>query len=99
VISKETEIWFVHFGFDPPLPLKIERTSDLGARVIGGKAGSHRTGHGENYWEKVVEVIKLGYVPVDVAKDIKRLDLNWTPLYEATLDQKIEAGFYVRQPQ
>ena len=67
--------------------------------MIGGKAGSHRTGHGENYWEKVVEVIKLGYVPVDVAKDIKRLDLNWTPLYEATLDQKIEAGFYVRQPQ
>jgi len=99
MISKETEIWFVHLGFEPPLPLKIERTSDLGARVIGGKTGSHRTGHGENYWDKVVEVIKLGYVPVDVAKDIKRLDLNWTPPDETTLDRTIEAGFYVRKPQ
>ena len=81
------------------MPLKIERTSDLGARVIGGKAGSHRTGHGENYWEKVVEVIKLGYVPVDVAKDIKCLDLNWTPPDETTLDQRIEAGFYIRKQQ
>jgi hypothetical protein len=94
VILQDSQIWFVHFGFEPPLPLKIERTNDLGAKVIGGRTGSHRTGHGENYWDKVVEVIRLGYVPVDVAKDIKRLDLNWTPPDEATLDQRIGAGFH-----
>lgn len=98
MVSTDREIWFVHFGFEPPLPLKIERTGDMGARVIGGTTGSHRTGHGENYWDKIAEVIKLGYVPVEVAKDIQRLDLNWTPPDETTLDQKIEAGFYVRRP-
>ncbi len=67
--------------------------------MIGGKTGSHQTAHGENYWDKVVEVIKLGYVPVDVAKEIKRLDLNWKPPDETTLDQKIEEGLYVRQLQ
>ena len=65
--------------------------------MIGGKTGSHRIGHGENYWDKIVEVIKLGYVPVDVAKDIKRLNLNWTPPDETTLDQTIEADFYLRK--
>jgi hypothetical protein len=94
MISQESQIWFVHFGFEPPLPLKIERTGDLGAQVIGGKTGSHRTGHGENYWDKVVEVINLGYVPVDVAKDIKRLDVNWKPPDETTLDQRISTGSY-----
>jgi len=78
--------------------LKIARTGDLGARVIGGKTGSHGTGHGENYWDKIAEVIKMGVVPVDVAKDIKRLDLNWTPPDETTLEQKTNAGFYARKP-
>ena len=78
--------------------MRIERTSDLGARVIGGMTGSHRTGHGETYWDKVVEVIKLGYVPVEVAKDIKRLPLDWTPPEEKTLDQRIKDEFYPRKP-
>ena len=95
MISQEKEIWFVHFGFQPPLPLKIERIDKLGAKVIGGKTGSHRTGHGETYWNKIVEVIKLGFVPVDVAQDIGQLPNDWSPPDPATLDEKIKGGLYV----
>ncbi len=95
MISQETEIWFVHLGFQPPLPLKIERTDRFGANVIGGKTGSHCTGHGETYWSKIVEVINLGFIPADVARDIGQLANDWLPPDLATLDEKIRTGFYV----
>lgn len=97
MISKLHEIWFVHLGFEPPLPLKLERTDNLGARVIGGKTGSHLTGHEETYWDKVVEVIQMGFVPVDVAKDIRRLPSDWTAPSILDLDYKVKEGFYVRK--
>ena len=94
-ISKIPDMWFVHPGFEPPLPLKIERTAGLGARIIGGKTGSHLTGHGETYWDKLVEVIKLGFVPVDVAKELGCLSDDWTPPDTERLDYTIKEGFYV----
>jgi hypothetical protein len=94
MISNEKEIWFVHLGFQPPLPLKIERNNGLGANVIGSKTGSHLTGHGETYWDIIVEVIKLGYIPVDVAREIKQLQEDWVPPEIGTLDKKIKDGFY-----
>ncbi len=97
MISQEKEIWFVHFGFQPPLPLKIERIGKLGAKVIGGKTGSHRTGHGETYWNKIVEVIKLGFVPVDVAQDTGLLPNDWSHPDPSTLDEKIKRGLYERK--
>ncbi|MGI8602324.1 MAG: hypothetical protein ACR2OZ_04925 [Verrucomicrobiales bacterium] len=95
MFSKLEEMWFVHLGFEPPLPLKLERTDGFGARVIGGKTGSHLTGHGETYWDKVVEVVKMGFVPVDVAQDIGRLSSDWTVPSLADLDYKVKEGFYV----
>ncbi|MFO7534493.1 MAG: hypothetical protein R6X19_02205 [Kiritimatiellia bacterium] len=94
MISQEKEIWFVHLGFQPPLPLKIERIDRFGANVIGGKTGFHCTGHGETYWSKIVEVIKLGFVPADVAQDIGQLGSDWSPPDSATLAERIKGGFY-----
>lgn len=94
MIAHDKEMWFVHLGYDPPLPLKIERIVDLGASVVGGKTGSHRTGHGETYWDKFVEIIKLGFMPVDVAKDLRKLSEDWTPPDESKLDKEIKGGIY-----
>lgn len=86
--------WFVHLRYDPPLPLKITREDGRSARVVGGKSGSHRTGHGETYWDKIVEIIGQGYVPVPVAKDLRMIDTAWQPPSESTLDERIRAGEY-----
>lgn len=87
-------IWFVHLGFKPPLPLKLEKDQALGAIVVGGKTGSHRTGHGETYWDKFVEIIKMGYVPVDVAQELQKLPFDWLPPQEDGLDGEIKKGAY-----
>lgn len=94
MIAHEKEMWFVHLGYDPALPLKFERIDSLGASVVGGKTGSHRTGHGETYWDKFVEITKLGFIPVDVAKDTKQISEDWTPPDESMLDEEIKGGFY-----
>ncbi len=73
---------------------KITRVGSGSARVVGGKTGSHRTGHGETYWDKIVEVIGQGYVPVAIAKDLRMIDAEWQPPDESTLDERIRAGEY-----
>ena len=95
MIPFEKQIWFVHLGYEPPLPLKVEILPNHAARVIGGKSGSHMTGHGESYWEKIVEVIRLGFVPSEVAKDLGFLRPDWTPPDEGQLDNKIKGGSYL----
>jgi len=40
MIRENEVIWFVHLGYDPPLPLRLQRTSGFGAEVVGGKTGS-----------------------------------------------------------
>lgn len=97
MISKEWAIWFVHLSFQPPLPLNIQRSGGLSAVVTGGTTGSHRTGHGETYWDKLVEVIKLGFLPVDVAKELGLLPKDWTAPDPATLDENIRNGVYLRK--
>ena len=93
MLEKEQSFWLVHVGYEPPLPLQFERTG-LGAAITGGKTGSHRTGHGETYWGKFVEVIKLGYIPVEVAKEIGVLGSGWSPPDPQTLDIEIQRGAY-----
>lgn len=88
----DREIWFIHLNYDPPLPLRFQRTQGLGARVTGGKSGSHFTGHGETYWDKLVEIVRLGYVPATVAKEIRVLEEAWTPPNPEELDERIQRG-------
>lgn len=94
MIQENEAIWFVHLGYDPPLPLRFQRTVNLGAEVIGGKTGFHETGHGETYWDKLIEVIKLGYIPVSVAKETGQLDSKWTEPDISKLDESIAKGDY-----
>lgn len=79
MIRKNEVVWFVHLQYEPPLPLCLRRIGEVGAHVDGGKTGPHSTGHGETYWDKLVEIIKLGYVPVAVAKELGTLDQAWQP--------------------
>lgn len=94
MMPKNTDLWFVHCNYDPPLPLKLERDSSLGARVVGGKTGTHYTGHGETYWDKFREIISLGFVPSEVAKEIKAIGDGWSPPEEKALDERIARGDY-----
>jgi len=87
-------IWFVHLSYEPPLPLCYRRIEDKSAEVIGGKTGSHRTGHSESYWDKLKELIGLGYIPAEIAKDLELLDLNWIPPKMDDIDNKIKEGYY-----
>lgn len=94
-ISEINDIWFVHLGFEPPLPLKFERTAGLGAQIRGGKTGSHMTGHGETYWDKFAEIIRLGFIPADIAKELGYISIDWAPPDTENLDNQIREGFYV----
>jgi hypothetical protein len=94
MIRENEVIWFVHLGYDPPLPLRLQRTSGFGAEVVGGKTGSHVIGHGETYWDKLTEIIKLGYMPVSVVQELGQLDDNWIPPNIETLDFEISNEKY-----
>jgi hypothetical protein len=94
MFSKMNQMWFVHPGYTPPWPLKIEVLPNHAARVTGYKFGSYVTGHGEHYWDKISEVIRMGFVPVDIAKDLNLLDIDWEPPDERDLDCKIKECFY-----
>jgi hypothetical protein len=98
MISKK-EIWLVHPGYEPALPMKIEILPGHAARITGGKTGSHMTGHGETYWDKIVEVIRLGFVPSEVAKDLGLIPIDWLPPNESELDEMIERGNYILKRQ
>ena len=69
--------WFVHER--DGTPLGFIRLTKGGAFVIGGKTGSHLTGHGESYWKKITEIVALGYVPVEIAVELGTLPSSWTP--------------------
>ncbi len=71
--------WFVHLKKKPLVTLGFIRSSKGSAFVIGGTTGSHFTGHGESFWDKYKEIISLGYVPVEVAKDLGQLSSEWKP--------------------
>jgi hypothetical protein len=97
MISQERGVWFIHPNYDPPLPLRIQRVGELGALVTGGISGTHRTGHGQTYWDKLVEVIKLGYVPVPVAKELRLISSDWSPSVGDELDKQIASVDYKRK--
>jgi len=44
---------------------------------MGGRTGSHQTGHGETYWSKFKEVIDHGYIPLEDANDLRLLPQGW----------------------
>ena len=94
MIFDDDIIWFVHLGYEPPLPLRLKRLNVRGAEVVGGKSGSHITGHGESYWDKIVEIVKYGYIPVNVAKDIGLLDASWNPPNIKSLDKLVSRGVF-----
>lgn len=71
--------WFIDPDSRPLIALGFVRTNKDGALIIGGKTGTHFTGHGESYWKKFAEIIALGYTPVEVAQDLKMLPMNWLP--------------------
>jgi hypothetical protein len=89
------ELWMIHPGYSPPLPLLFRRRGRIGAEVIGGKTGSHQTGHGEAYWHKLIELFNLGYIPVDVAQELGMIADGWKPPALETLDRTISQGRYV----
>lgn len=76
-IEKGYVHWFIHEV--NKTPLGFIRLSKAGALVIGGKTGTHLTGHGESYWKKLKEIISLGYIPVEIAAELKLLPLDWSP--------------------
>jgi len=86
------KIWFVHLNYIPPLPLCYCRINGKQAEIFGGKTGSHRTGHSESYWDKLKEIIELGYVPVDVAKDLGLLTSDWKPPPIEDINKKVREG-------
>ena len=69
-------IWFIH-SRETSISLGFIRTSNNGATIIGGKTGTHKTGHGESYWDKMKEIISQNYIPIDVARDLNILPSNW----------------------
>ena len=76
MIHDGESIDLVHPGFDPPVPLRFTRLG-TGASIQGGRSGSHATGHGESYWAKFKEIVDLGYIPVEDARDLNLLPANW----------------------
>jgi hypothetical protein len=71
--------WFVHPSAVPPVPLGYIRDDRGGAFVIGGKTGSHYTGHGESWWAKLADIAALGYIPVEVAIRQRLIPTDWSP--------------------
>jgi hypothetical protein len=71
--------WFVHPSAVPPVPLGYIRDNRGGAFVIGGKTGSHYTGHGESWWAKLSEIAALGYIPVELASRQRLITTDWSP--------------------
>ena len=70
--------YFVHPS--PPIStLSFVRLPSGGAEVCGGRTGSHRTGHGESWWDKLREIIGLGYIPVNIARERGIIFDQWQP--------------------
>jgi hypothetical protein len=70
--------FFVH-PRPPIVALAFVREPSGGARILGGRTGSHHTGHGESWWDKFSEVVRLGYIPVEVARERGIITQDWQP--------------------
>jgi hypothetical protein len=71
--------WFVDPSTTPPTSVGYIRDHRGGAFVIGGRTGSHYTGHAESWWDKLVLFASAGYVPADVAIRTEILPKDWAP--------------------
>jgi hypothetical protein len=77
LIEPKKVYWFIEP--DSPLtPLSFIRAG-RGAFVIGGKTGSHLTGHVETWWDKLLLIGSLGYIPVELAIGGKLIPEDWAP--------------------
>jgi len=94
MINKNETIWFVHPQYNPPLPLRFQRTNGFSAKIIGGRFNDHNTGHIETYWDKFIEIIKLGYIPITVAQESGILSDEWQPPSVELLKNDIDNGKY-----
>ena len=96
LVEPQKLCWFVHLGFAPPTPLGFVRDTRGGALVIGGRTGSHCTGHGESWWEKLCEIASLGYIPVELALHRSLIPADWAAPElsdkDAYLVQRIHRG-------
>lgn len=77
IIEQRQIHWFIHER--DQTPLGFARLRNGGALILGGKTGSHLTGHGESYWKKLKEVINLGYMPAETAMELKVIQPSWVP--------------------
>jgi hypothetical protein len=78
MLEAECVHYFVH-PRPPVVALGFVRERSGGARILGGRTGSHHTGHGESWWDKFVEIISLGYIPLDVARQRGIIGSDWLP--------------------
>ena len=69
--------WFIHKV--DRTPLGFIRLTNGGAAVLGGKTGSHITGHGVTYRKKLNEIKALGYMPVEIAMELRLVAPTWSP--------------------
>jgi len=77
LIEPKKVYWFIH-PESPLVPLGFIRDG-RGAFVIGGKTGSHFTGHAETWWDKLVLIGSLGYIPMEIAITRGVIPDDWTP--------------------
>ena len=71
--------WFVDSKNPKKYPLGIIRTYTFGTMILGGKTGSHFTGHGETWQMKLSEVSSLGYIAIEDAIKKEIVSKDWQP--------------------
>jgi len=90
IIKPRVIYWFVHLSTEPPTALGFIRY-DNNWRVIGGRTGSHSPGHGGGraWWNKIVEIISSGYIPIEEAVMTHKVPPDWSPPPLSNLDASI----------
>ena len=86
LIEPKKVYWFIE-PESPLMPLGFIRDG-RGAFVIGGKTGSHLTGHAETWWDKLLLIGSLGYLPVELAMKRGVIPDSWTPPQPSEQDAK-----------
>lgn len=79
VVEPRKLSWFVLASSVPPTPLGFIRDNRGGALIVGGATGSHYTGHGESWWDKLCEIGRLGYIPVELGLKREIIPNDWSP--------------------
>ena len=77
-LEPERIYYFIH-PRAPIATLAFIRERAGGARILGGRSGSHRTGHGESWWDAFSKIVALGYIPLDVARERGIVATDWQP--------------------